>query len=98
MWYVIGLPVDTGLGRFCSVFARILLLPRWRPIARGGWGWVVPSSAERWRHTSTCAGGLMCELAGLDGCRRLVWEDDRHSLYTDTQEFDKEQEPPSLSS
>lgn len=40
----------------------------------------------------------MCELAGLDGCRRLVWEDDRHSLYTDTQEFDKEQEPPSLSS
>lgn len=30
--------------------------------------------------------------------RRLVWEDDRHSLYTEVQELDNEQEPPSLSS
>lgn len=41
----------------------------------------------------------MWELAGLIGRRRrLVWEDDRHSLYTEVQEFDNEQEPPSLSS
>lgn len=30
--------------------------------------------------------------------RRLVWEDDRHSLYTEVQELDNEHEPPSLSS
>lgn len=30
--------------------------------------------------------------------RRLVWEDDRHSLYTEVHELDNEQEPPSLSS
>lgn len=98
MW----LPVDTGLGRACSVpavLARILLLPRWRPVARGGLGWVVLSSAERRRQTSTCGGGLTWELAGLIGRRRrLVWDDDRHSLYTEVQEFDREQEPPSLSS
>lgn len=41
----------------------------------------------------------MWELAGLMGRRRrLVWEDDRHSLYTEVQELDNEQEPPSLSS
>lgn len=30
--------------------------------------------------------------------RRLVCEDDRLSLYTELHEFDREQEPPSLSS
>lgn len=97
-----GLPVDTGLGRACSVpvvLARILLLPRWTPVARGGLGWVALSSAERRRNTSTCNGGLMLEFAGLMGRRRrLVWEDDKHSLYTEVQELDNEQEPPSLSS
>lgn len=68
-------------------------------MARGALGWVALSSAERLRHASTCDGGLMWELAGLKGRRRrLVWEDDRHSLYTEVQEFDREHEPPSLSS
>ncbi len=68
-------------------------------MARGGLGWVVLSSAERRRHTSACDGGLTWELAGLMGRRRrLVWEDDRHSLYTEVQELDNEPEPPSLSS
>lgn len=41
----------------------------------------------------------MLELAELRGSRRrLVWEEDKHSLYTEVQEFDNEQEPPSLSS
>lgn len=34
----------------------------------------------------------------MGGSSRLVWEDDRLSLYTEVQELDSEHDPPSLSS